>query len=410
MGFDEARHLLSRATFGAAPNEIRVVAAMGYEAAVDRLLGAWRGDTVTAPPDWALASEEQLGRALCHWWIEEMLATDQPLVERMTLFWHNHFTSSLDKVPAPALYRQNTLFRREAFGNFAWLLKAVARDPAMLIYLDGALSAARQPNENFARELLELFTLGEGHYGEADVRSAARAFVQDSGQKTFLGQTGHFDGDDILDIVLGHPRTAERVCEKLWREFVSLTPDPAEITRLAAILRDGGYEMKPVLRAMFLSPAFRDPANRGTLIKSPVELLVGSVHLLGLPVPDKTPIARMLQDLGQLPFFPPDVRGWPGGESWITTYTLLLRQQVLHRMIEATTVASMDNAMKRPVEGRSLRDAGNEVALGPTLAGIDGAELMRTLLPRQPIDRVDADGTPGAVVAAAMLDPVYQLK
>jgi uncharacterized protein (DUF1800 family) len=200
------------------------------------------------------------------------------------------------------------------------------------------------------------------------------------------------------------------VCEKLWREFVSLAPDTAEIARLAAVLRDNSYEMKPVLKAVFLSPSFRDPATRGTLIKSPVELLVGSIHLLGQPVPDKTPIARMLQELGQLPFYPPNVMGWPGGESWITTYTLLLRQQVLRSMIEATTVASMDNTMMRPVEGRSLRNAGNEAALGPTLTGIDAAELMRTLLPRQPIDRVDTDGTSGAVVAAAMLDPVYQLK
>jgi uncharacterized protein (DUF1800 family) len=428
MGFDEARHLLSRATFGATPAEIGGVAAMAYGPAVDRLLATRRVDALTAPPDWVHASLEEQARQLCNWWVEEMLVTDQPLVERMTLFWHNHFTSSLDKVrSASALHRQNALFRREAFGNFARLLKAVARDPAMLIYLDGAESIARRPNENFARELLELFTLGEGHYGETDVRNAARAFTgwslaartgpfvkrleqHDGGQKTFLGQTGYFDGDEILDIVLRQPRTAERVCEKLWREFISLTPDPAEIGRLAAVLRGGGYEMRPVLKAMFLSPAFRDPANRGALIKSPVELLVGSVHLLGLPVPDKTPIVGMMQGLGQLPFYPPNVKGWPGGESWITSYTLLLRQQVLRRMIEATTVAAMDGAMERPVEGRSLRNAGAAATLAPALAGSDAGELMRTLLPRQPIDPVDADGAPGAVVAAAMLDPVYQLK
>jgi uncharacterized protein (DUF1800 family) len=410
MGFDEARHLLSRATFGATPAEIRAVAAMDYGSAVDRLLARRDGDALTRLPMWFEKSREEQARALCLWWIEEMLATDQPLVERMTLFWHNHFTSSLEKVPAPALRSQNELFRRAAFGNFARLLKAVARDPAMLIYLDGAQSRALEPNENFARELLELFTLGEGHYGEADVRSAARAFAQDGGKKTFLGQTGYFDGDGILAIVLGHPRTAERVCGKLWREFVSLTPDPAEITRLAEILRIGDYEMKPVLKAMFLSPAFRDPANRGALIKSPVELLVGSVHLLGLPVPDTTPIAHMLQGLGQLPFYPPNVKGWPGGERWITSYTLVLRQQVLRRMIEATTVASMDGTMKRPVEGRSLRNAGAAATLAPALAGVEASELMRTLLPCQPIDPVDADGAPGAVVAAAMLDPVYQLK
>jgi uncharacterized protein (DUF1800 family) len=295
----------------------------------------------------------------------------------------------------------------------------------MLIYLDGAQSIARQPNENFAREMLELFTLGEGHYSEADVKNAARAFTgwsvdradvavflpeqHDGGEKTFLGRTGNFDGNDILDIVLGHPRTAELVCAKLWHEFVSLTPDPAEIGRLAAILRTGGYEMKPVLKAMFLSPAFRDPMNRGALIKSPVELLVGSVHLFGLPVPEMTTISSMMA-LGQLPFYPPNVKGWSGGESWITTYTLLLRQAYLRLMVEATTVAAMDNGMIRPIEGRSLRDAGNEAKLGPTLAGIDSAELIQTLLPRQPIEPVPAHAAPGAVVAAAMLDPVYQLK
>ncbi len=179
MGFDEARHLLSRATFGATPAEIQAVAAMDYEAAkVDRLLATWHGDALTALPDGLNKSPEDQARALCNWWVEEMLATNQPLVERMTLFWHNHFTSALGKVgSAPAMYRQNALFRREAFGNLARLLKAVARDPAMLIYLDGAQSVARQPNENFAREMLELFTLGEGHYSEADVKNAARAFT-----------------------------------------------------------------------------------------------------------------------------------------------------------------------------------------------------------------------------------------
>jgi uncharacterized protein (DUF1800 family) len=475
MGFDEARHLLSRATFGATPAEIRGFEAMDYSAAVDRLVANWQANALTAPPSWINEGPAQLRRAqqeaqrearekngvdgkplkivrpvqeqareLRNWWVEEMLVTGQPLVERMTLFWHNHFTSALNKVHyPPALYRQNVLFRREAFGNFARLLKAVARDPAMLIYLDGVGSIARQPNENFARELLELFTLGEGHYGEADIKNAARAFTgwsidrdtgmfvdhtqqHDGGEKTFLGQTGQFDGDDILAIVLRHPRTAELVCEKLWHEFVSLTPDRAEIKRLAAILRSGGYEMKPVLKAMFLSPAFRDPATRGTLIKSPVDLLVGSVHLLGLPVPEKTQMVRMMQGLGQLPFDPPNVKGWAGGESWITTYTLLLRQQFLRRMIEATTVSSLDGNMTtmrpdrradrkeamdpRPIEGRSLRNAGNEVKVGPTLAGIEAAELVRTLLPRQPIDQVETGKAPGAIVAAAMLDPVYQLK
>lgn len=484
MGFDDARHLLSRTSFGATPAEIRNLEAVDYAVAVDRLLAAPRREAMTPAPDWIGMGPAELqrlqktadaqrkagvdgkklevrlpvrdqGRELKNWWIEEMIATDQPLVERMTLFWHGHFTSSLMKVRYPsALFRQNALFRREALGNYASLLRAVARDPAMLIYLDGSGSVARQPNENFARELLELFTLGEGQYGEADIKAAARAFTgwsvdresgqfvehpgrHDDGQKTFLGKSGRFGGDEILTILLAHPRTAETLVEKLWREFVSLKPDPAEVTRLAAGFRQGGYEIKRLMRALFLSSAFRDPANRGALIKSPVDLIVGTVHVLGLPVPEKTGLVRMLQGLGQVPFDPPNVKGWAGGESWISTYTLLLRQQFLRRMIEATTVAPMDGGMRmadrpnrradrrerlpaaealqmmdppRPVEGRSLRNAGTEVRLGSTLAGVDSAMLLRTLLPHQPIDGADANGTAGAVVASALIDTTYQLK
>lgn len=475
MGFGEARHLLSRAGFGPTPAEIRALEALDYPAAVDRLLATFQPKATTPAPAWvneglgalrekqkAMALVTADGRAvqvqpplkeqsrqLLNWWIEEMVVTDQPLVEHMVLFWHSHFTSSLTKTYYPgSLYHQNEMFRQSALGNFATLLKLVARDPAMLLYLDGVRNVARQPNENFARELLELFTLGEGHYSESDIKAAARAFTgwsidretgqyafrapaHDGGEKTFLGQTGRFGGDEIIAILLRHPRTAETIVEKLWREFVSLNPDRAEVGRLAAVFRGSGYEIKPLMRALFLSPAFRDPANNGALIKSPVDLIVGTVRVLGLPVPEKTQLARMMQGLGQSLFNPPNVRGWAGGESWITAYTLLQRQQILRRIVEATTVSPMEGmggrrmdrrqgqpAMEetqqmmepRPVEGRSLRNAGSEARLGPTLAGIDAATLTRTLLPRAPIDAVEAGGAPGAVVAAALLDPAYQLK
>ncbi len=490
MGFDAARHLLSRTGFGGTPAEIAALETLDQAVGVDRLLSGARREAVTPAPSWIgqgpaalrrqqrAADAEQAeaqrragvdgkrleitrpvqeqGRELRSWWVEEMLVTDHPLTERMVLFWHGHFTSSFQKVRYPtALFRQNALFRREGLGNFATLLREVARDPAMLIYLDGMRSVARQPNENFARELLELFTLGEGRYDEADIKAAARAFTgwtvdresglfrtrdgeHDDGEKVFLGQTGRFGGEEIIAILLRHPRTAETVVEKLWREFVSSTPDPAEVQRLAASFRRD-YEIRPLVRALLLSEAFRDPANRGALIKSPAELIVGTVRLLGLPVPEKTQLVRMMQGLGQTPFDPPNVKGWAGGESWITTYTLLLRQQFLRRIVEATTVASMDGGMMRmarpdrrtqrreqmaampddgamrmaeprPVEGRSLRGAGGEAKLGPTLAGVDGATLMRTLLPRPPIDGIDPSGPPGAVAAAAMLDTAYQLK
>ena len=286
------------------------------------------------------------------------------------------------------------------------------------------------------------------------IKAAARAFTgwsvdresgrfverpgrHDDGQKAFLGKSGRFGGDDILAILLAHPRTAEMIVEKLWREFVSLRPDPVEVRRLASGFRQDSYEIRPLMRELFLSAAFRDRANRGALIKSPIDLIVGSIHVLGLPVPEKTGLVRMLQGLGQVPFDPPNVKGWAGGESWISTYTLLLRQQFLRRMIEATTVAPMEGGMRmadrpnrradrreqlpavdtkmvmqppRPVEGRSLRNAGNEVRLGPSLAGIDSATLLRTLLPVEPVDSVATNGSAGAVVASALLDTSYQLK
>ncbi|HJQ58362.1 MAG TPA: DUF1800 domain-containing protein, partial [Vineibacter sp.] len=370
--------------------------------------------------------------------------------------WHNHFTSSLMKVGfAPAVYHQNLLFRRHALGNFATLLREVAKDPAMLRYLDGAQSRAGQPNENFARELLELFTLGEGHYSEADIKAAARAFtgwsidrdtgafrfypaIHDNGEKTFFGRSGNFDGGDILSMILEKPQVAEWIVGKLWREFVALKPDAAEMKRLAAVFREARYELKPLLRTMFLSPTFRDAANRGALIKSPVELVVGTIRLLGLPVPEKTRLVRALQAIGQVPFDPPNVKGWPGGEAWITTNTLLMRQQILRRIIEATTVAPMGGPMqmgpskagrradrreqmgdreevmqppeRTPVEGRSLRMAGDGARLGPTLAGVDAPSLQRALLPVPPQASLDTNLSAGEVVARLMLDPGYQLK
>ncbi len=503
MGADEARHLLSRTGFGPTPADIADLQGLDYTAAIERLLGKWRPEALTAPPGWInltppQAREEierfreqraekgkskaasgpapaaapgggvppkplananprqERARELRNWWVEEMLVTDQPFVERMVLFWHNHFTSSLQKVTfTPAVYRQNLLFRRHALGNFATLLHAVAKDPAMLLYLDGAQSKAGQPNENFARELLELFTLGEGHYSEADIKAAARAFtgwginretgafqvhlaLHDKGEKTFFGRTGNFTGDDILSMILEKPGVSEWIAGKLWREFVSLKADEGEIKRLAAIFREARYEMKPLLRALFLTPAFRDQANRGGLIKSPIELVVGTVRLLGLPVPEKTRLVRALQSIGQVPFDPPNVKGWPGGEAWITTNTLLMRQQILRRIVEATTVAPMGGPMtmapakpgrrtdrreqaggreevmmepeQTPVEGRSLRSAGSSARLGPTLAGLDADTLQRALLPVPPQLPLETGMAAGDVVARLLLDPGYQLK
>jgi len=473
MGTEQARHLLSRTGFQPTPSEVAAFEQLDYAEGVERILGTMRSKAATPLPDWmgmspaeffqlnreiqrekreAKNQERDTGRLLKiaslirqqggeakAWWYREMLTTSSPFTERMVLFWHNHFTSSVQKVKyVPSLLRQNELFRREAAGNYARLLNEVARDPAMLLYLDGATSRRGQPNENFARELLELFTVGEGHYQEHDIKEAARAFtgwsidrqtgahrvyrvLHDDGDKSFLGRRGNLDGDDVLAAVLAHPLTAERLVQKLWLEFVSPQPDPAEIKRLAALLRQDNYEMKPLLRALFLSPAFRDPNNRGTLFKSPVEVTVGTLRLLHIPVEDTQRLVRGGRLLGQDILDPPNVKGWPGGETWITSYTLMLREQILQRIIQATQIAYAGRDMARPmadkeqlpdtpVEGRSMRNLPMALRLPPALSGFDTARLEKVLLPLPPLTPIARSGDAGTAVAQMLLDPVYQLK
>ena len=372
IGYEGARHLLNRTGFGATDAEIRDFAPLEREAAVDRLLAGSRREAVTAPPAFAdgpfvpfvplatLGEEERRrevqrrrdeGFALREWWLREMLATPSPLTERMTLFWHGHFATGQQKVySALLMYRQNALLRSEALGNFGKLLHGIARDPAMLIYLDNARSHRRAPNENFAREVMELFTLGEGRYSERDVKEAARAFTgwsveresgtflrraawHDPGAKTVLGRTGRFDGGEVLDILLARPETAELVAAKLWREFVSPTPEADEVKRLAVVFREARHEVKPLLRALLASRAFWAEENRGVLVKSPVELVVGTLRLFEMRPIDLRPAAIACATLGQNPFAPPNVKGWPGGEAWINASTLLARKQLVERVL-----------------------------------------------------------------------------
>lgn len=315
MGYDDAKHLLSRTGFSPTEAEVETYAALSRTQAVDRLLAETGTVARTPPPGWVdeprlrlnrlkdlsdaekqalLKQEIQRGIALRGWWYREMLTTPSPLTERMTLFWHNHFVSSQQKVKvAQLMYRQNVLLRSQALGNFGTLLHAAARDPAMVIYLDSASNRRGRPNENFAREVMELFTLGVGHYTEQDVKEAARAFtgwsldresgefrfyrfLHDNGEKTVLGRSGDLGGDDVLDILLEQPATAEFIVAKLWREFVSPDPDPKEVAHLAGMFRANDYEIKPLLRALFLSDAFYAKENRAMLVKSPAELLVGT--------------------------------------------------------------------------------------------------------------------------------------
>ncbi|HYT96847.1 MAG TPA: DUF1800 domain-containing protein, partial [Casimicrobiaceae bacterium] len=371
MGESDARHLLARTGFGPTSAEVRTYAALSRDDAIAKLLDDVRTAPANPPPAWVSESgpfrrpgptagaeerkafqQRETRRAveLRGWWVREMLVTPSPLTERMTLFWHNHFVSSEQKVrDARLMYAQNATFRAQATGNFATLLHAVAKDPAMVIYLDNAQNRKGAPNENFAREVMELFTLGQGHYTEQDIQEAARAFtgwgidrdsgtfayrprLHDDGEKTVFGKRGYFDGGAILDLVLERRETAEFIVAKLWREFVSPEPDRPSVERIARAFRASKYDLKVAVRGLLETNAFWAADNRGTLVKSPVEIVVGSLRQLGIASDDTLPLAFVVAGMGQNLFAPPNVRGWPGGEVWINSNTLLARKQFLDRI------------------------------------------------------------------------------
>ncbi len=465
LGFDNARHLLNRTSFAANPADIDALAGLTREQAADRLLG-WTGKpVVTPPPAWTaepfesrnrfrgmsveermLANREMVQKAfaLRSWWLTEMLVTPLPLTEKMTLFWHNHFVSGQQKVRSPQLmYRQNDLLRRHALGNFGELLHAVARDPAMVIYLDSASNRKGQPNENFAREVMELFTLGEGNYGEHDIKEMARAFTgwsinpetgeflfrpfaHDDGEKTVLGRTGNFDGDAALDILLAQPQTAEFIVTKLWREFVSPSPDPAEVRRIARIFRDSRYDIRAALGALLVSDAFYATKNRAALIKSPVELVVGTLRQFNFGTGDVMPFVLTANQLGQALFAPPNVKGWPGGEAWINSSTLLARKSFLERLFRVEELrpmlAAMDGGMGLPRGVAQIDDGRERFARAmmeirfdssrwlTQFRDADAASVQRVLLAAAPLT-APAPGVQGMeLIRQLTQDSAYQLK
>jgi uncharacterized protein (DUF1800 family) len=278
-------------------------------------------------------------------WLYRMVFTGHPLRERMTLFWHNHFATSDAKVQNPGLMlRQNTLLRSQALGDFGALLSAIGKDPAMLIWLDSTINKKAKPNENYAREVMELFTLGRGHYTEKDIREAARAFTgwfvvrdqfqevarqHDEGVKTVLKRSGEWDGDDIPGILLLQPVCAEFICRKLFRCFVSETQTPSDalIAPLARAFRESHYQIKVPVAIILRSNLFFDPSVRRRRVKSPVEFAVGTIRGLEIlnPTVQSSALADACGRMGQSLFAPPSVAGWDGGPSWINSTAMLAR-------------------------------------------------------------------------------------
>lgn len=343
MDLREACWLLRCTGFGAVPSEVQRLRRLGYERAVDSLLNA-PPQPLTAPlttrvPTGVGLTLLQLGN-LIQWWAERMAAGG--LREKMTLFWHGYFTTSADPVfSAGLLLCQNQLLRDNAFGKFGDLLQLVSKDPAMLIYLDGFRNQPEHPNENFAREVMEMFTTGPGHYSEEDLRQAARAFTgwelawargaqfrdnpahHDHSSKRFKELRGQLDGEQILRRLARDPATARHVSTRLWEFFTALPAEAQEIERLAGVFERSHGNMGVVLKALLLGDAFRQSATPRRGLKSPLEFCLELNRVFGRSwhLSDSDDLKHM----GQLPFLPPSVAGWRQGEGWIDTSTLQRR-------------------------------------------------------------------------------------
>jgi uncharacterized protein (DUF1800 family) len=366
-----AAHLYNRAGFGGTPAEIEKLRSMGLQQAVSHFVDYEKIPDTTADPEWAHPDPDRAEKLLAlrraadqerrqlireqqrrevaqmielrGWWLRRMAETPRPLQEKTTLFWHGHFATSVQKVREPYLmWRQNELFRRMATGNWLSMLIEVAQDPAMLIWLDQAQSRKEHPNENFSREVMELFALGEGHYTEKDITEAARAltgwsydratekfidrpFQHDSRDKTIFGKTGNFDGEDFLEMVVARQQAAKFITAKLWNFFAGSMPSETLNNALSSIFRENGNNFKPVLKAMFAAEEFYSAEIVRNQVKSPVQWLVGSVRMLERQMPPAQVCFALTRNLGQDLFAPPNVKGWDGGLSWITTNNLLSR-------------------------------------------------------------------------------------
>ncbi len=357
-------HLLRRAGFGPDPATWASLSKLEYEDVVDKLI-AGLDTPVAADPD---GFDAYVPGAIGQLWLERMLGGRGVLAEKLALFWHGHFATSQTKIKDPQLmWTQYKLFREKGAGPFDELVLGVAKDVAMIRWLDGNANRKGHANENWARELQELFTLGIGNYTEEDIREIARAFTgwgsrhhdfvfraqfHDDGPKTFHGKTGNFDGDDVVEIITELPACATFICRKLLVFFSHPEPTDHEVEALAKVMREQ-KSTKAVLRAMFLSPSFRSTANYRVLVRSPVEFCIGG--LLAAGVKSVPPwIHGGLDRMGQIPFHPPSVKGWTSGTGWLSSGAVVERLRIADRIAGFTTKglseAEVEAAAKRVID------------------------------------------------------------
>lgn len=356
-GREAYKHLMNRAGFGAHPLELARWKSESVVNSVDRLFRQSqkarplkkiedprprRGDVAKLKVLLQAIKSKKKLKQLNLAWLDQMGESKAVLREKMTLFWHDHFSTH---VQFPILMQeQNNTIRKHALGSFRELLHAMSKDPAMILYLNNQQNKKAAPNENFAREVMELFSLGEGHYSEKDIKEAARAFTgwhingrgyfefnskqHDYGTKTVFGQTGDFDGDEIIDMILENPQTATYICTKVFRYFVNPEVDSEIVEALAADFYQSDYDISRLMRMIFTSSWFYDQKNVAVRIKSPTELLVQHKKWLNARHQHQEVTLEVQEVLGQVLFFPPNVAGWPGGRSWIDSSTLVTRMRM----------------------------------------------------------------------------------
>jgi uncharacterized protein (DUF1800 family) len=423
--------LLRRAGFTPTRAEVDAAMAVGAQAYVTDVLSPGRPDPgadATPPPrlddpaeslkglskksspTTRMATRKQLRRLsleLTSWWIQRMVAAKRPFTEKMAFFWHSHFATSVQKVHSPALMMgQQDIFRSKGLGGFDELVLAVAQDPAMMLWLDTIRSSKGDPNENFAREMFELFVLGHGNYAEQDVRQAARAFtgwrwtpaggfrvaarLHDDGTKTVLGRTGNLGGEDVIRLAAAQPASHRWVASRIWSRFAA--PAAPTDSAVTALLADAPPKpLAELFRAVLLSPALATAGVRAGLVKQPVEWVVGAQRALGTTLPAKK-VLQTLNSLGQLPFAPASVGGWPEGTAWLSTSATEARVTFATALVAAADLAPIADEPS----------AARVDALADLLA-IDG------WTPRSKHALDAAAGDPARLTTLALISPEYQL-
>jgi len=409
------KHLYGRAGFGLSPTEWQQRQKWTVQQAIDELFAKAKNAKPIPVPEVPINSElrkemdkqdlrqlikeqrQQVGQIGVDWLRRMANPAESALLERMSFFWHGHFATQI-KAGKPAALQLNVL-RRHALGNFRELVLAIAKDPAMIRFLNNQQNKKDSPNENFARELLELFTIGRGHYTEKDVKEAARAFTgwsstltgeyvfrerqHDFGQKTFFGKTGNFNGEDILDLILQKRETAAFITKKIYRYFVNEQVDEAIVKDLANQFYKNDYHIGKLMRSIFESDWFYQEKNVGAKIKSPVDFLAGTMRILEADFQNPQSLVFLQRALGQMLFNPPNVAGWPGGKNWIDNSTLLLRLNFVPNLVNRTelTLRLKEQAEEPETDnaGRKLNASLNLEPLNTLIGNKNDAAKLETL-------------------------------